>query len=254
MIMWRYWSRRRRILLVGALPVLVVVALLVGIAPWGETLSITSSCKLSIETSIALAAYLPPDMGQPEILGSPGPGLLGSVTTNVSSSNRSQASFSHTTPDGTDILVVIVMCRGDQSVRSATYGGQSLTLGVKTSSTSNKDESVEVWYLVSPPTGSNTVVVNYALSDNPDGIAVLSYTGVDTADPIGRCLHHVLRRLGEPAQGPSARCDALRVVGRLGPIAERWRGLAVGICSAGNYLAGTIWPPVIEHFIEAAGT
>ena len=71
---------------------LVVAALLVGIAPWGETLSITSSCNLSIETSIALAAYLPPGMGQPEILGSPGPGLLGSVTTNVSSSNRSQAS------------------------------------------------------------------------------------------------------------------------------------------------------------------
>lgn len=34
---------------------------------------------------------------------------------------------------------------------------------------------------------------------------------------------------------------------------ERWRGLAVGICSAGNYLAGTVWPPVISHFIESSG-
>ena len=29
----------------------------------------------------------------------------------------------------------------------------------------------------------------------------------------------------------------------------RRRGIAVAIASSGNYLAGTIWPPVIEHFI-----
>ena len=34
---------------------------------------------------------------------------------------------------------------------------------------------------------------------------------------------------------------------------ERWRGIAVGICSAGNYLSGAIWPPVISYFIAAAG-
>jgi MFS family permease len=34
---------------------------------------------------------------------------------------------------------------------------------------------------------------------------------------------------------------------------ERWRGIAVGICSAGNYVAGAIWPPVISYFIAASG-
>ncbi|MBV8747227.1 MAG: MFS transporter, partial [Xanthobacteraceae bacterium] len=34
---------------------------------------------------------------------------------------------------------------------------------------------------------------------------------------------------------------------------ERWRGIAVGICSAGNYLSGALWPPVISHFITASG-
>jgi MFS family permease len=34
---------------------------------------------------------------------------------------------------------------------------------------------------------------------------------------------------------------------------ERWRGIAVGICSAGNYLSGAVWPPVISHFMAAAG-
>ena len=34
---------------------------------------------------------------------------------------------------------------------------------------------------------------------------------------------------------------------------ERWRGIAVGICSAGNYLAGTLWPPIISHFVAQSG-
>jgi len=29
--------------------------------------------------------------------------------------------------------------------------------------------------------------------------------------------------------------------------------MAVAICAAGNYLAGTIWPPIVQHFIETAG-
>jgi MFS family permease len=31
------------------------------------------------------------------------------------------------------------------------------------------------------------------------------------------------------------------------------RGIAVAICASGNYLAGAIWPPVIEHFIRDVG-
>ena len=38
---------------------------------------------------------------------------------------------------------------------------------------------------------------------------------------------------------------------------SRWfvkrRGIAVGICACGNYVAGTIWPPVVQHFIETVG-
>jgi len=33
----------------------------------------------------------------------------------------------------------------------------------------------------------------------------------------------------------------------------RRRGIAVAIASSGNYLAGTIWPPVIQHFIAGDG-
>ena len=33
----------------------------------------------------------------------------------------------------------------------------------------------------------------------------------------------------------------------------RRRGIAVAIIASGSYLAGTVWPPVVQHFIERAG-
>ena len=33
----------------------------------------------------------------------------------------------------------------------------------------------------------------------------------------------------------------------------RRRGIAVAIAAAGNYLAGTVWPPVVQHFIATSG-
>jgi MFS family permease len=33
----------------------------------------------------------------------------------------------------------------------------------------------------------------------------------------------------------------------------RNRGTAVGICASGSYLAGTVWPPVLQHFIDGHG-
>jgi MFS family permease len=33
----------------------------------------------------------------------------------------------------------------------------------------------------------------------------------------------------------------------------RHRGIAVAIAAAGNYVAGTVWPPVVQHFIASSG-
>ena len=33
----------------------------------------------------------------------------------------------------------------------------------------------------------------------------------------------------------------------------RRRGIAVAICASGNYLAGAVWPPVLQHFFDADG-
>ncbi len=34
---------------------------------------------------------------------------------------------------------------------------------------------------------------------------------------------------------------------------ERRRGLAIALVASGNYIAGTVWPPIIEHFIATEG-
>lgn len=33
----------------------------------------------------------------------------------------------------------------------------------------------------------------------------------------------------------------------------RRRGIALAICMSGNYLAGAVWPPVIQHFVQSVG-
>ena len=34
---------------------------------------------------------------------------------------------------------------------------------------------------------------------------------------------------------------------------DRRRGIALAICMSGNYVAGTLWPPVVQHFVQSAG-
>jgi MFS family permease len=33
----------------------------------------------------------------------------------------------------------------------------------------------------------------------------------------------------------------------------RRRGIAVAVCASGNYVAGAIWPPLVQHFVETVG-
>lgn len=33
----------------------------------------------------------------------------------------------------------------------------------------------------------------------------------------------------------------------------RRRGIAVAVCASGNYLAGAIWPPIVQHFVDSVG-
>jgi len=122
----------------------------------------------------------------PMAVATPGTPTFAGVTTDVSSGNREIATFSHNTAAGNNrLLIVIVGIRGDESVSSINYSGSPLTLAIANGSGTSDGQRVEIWYLADPPTGSNDVVVTYPGNLNPDGIAALSYTGVDTNNPIG---------------------------------------------------------------------
>ncbi|RYF43453.1 MAG: MFS transporter [Comamonadaceae bacterium] len=34
---------------------------------------------------------------------------------------------------------------------------------------------------------------------------------------------------------------------------DRRRGIALAVCMSGNYMAGAVWPPVMQHFIDSVG-
>ena len=34
---------------------------------------------------------------------------------------------------------------------------------------------------------------------------------------------------------------------------DRRRGIALAICMSGNYLAGAVWPPIVQHFMQSEG-
>ena len=108
------------------------------------------------------------------------------TTTDSSNTDRSSANFTHSTPTGTDLgLLVIVNIHGDETVSSLSYGGDSLTLAVAQGSGASSGQRVEIWYLIAPSTGANDIVVTYSGTVNPDSVIALSYENVNQTSPIG---------------------------------------------------------------------
>jgi hypothetical protein len=97
--------------------------------------------------------------------------------------NCSPCSFAHSiTSSGTDrLLVVGVSPNGGQTVSSVDYGGKALTQ-VRSDDAGGAAHS-SLWYLVNPPTGSNSVDVTLSAADDVV-IGAMSFLGVDQTNPI----------------------------------------------------------------------
>jgi MFS family permease len=81
------------------------------------------------------------------------------------------------------------------------------------------------------------------------GVSVLAlgYATSGWAPDIGWfALGHALIGLGASATFGPLMADISRWF-------DRRRGIAVSICASGNYLAGTVWPPIVQHFIASDG-
>lgn len=90
----------------------------------------------------------------------------------------SSTSFSYTCTGSNLILIVGVQTTVNQTVSSITYNGVGLTQ-IATKATPNSARGVDLWYLINPATGSNTLAVNLGGAvSNWFSVSVASYTGV----------------------------------------------------------------------------
>lgn len=100
----------------------------------------------------------------------------GNTTSDRRIPSASSYSFSHNQNTGSDGHLFVVIACPATTVSSVTYGGNSMTLVQRRSTSYSTDWTV--WELDAPPTGSNTVAVTMA-SANYNGVStfVVSFTG-----------------------------------------------------------------------------
>lgn len=70
------------------------------------------------------------------------------------------------------------------SVTGVTYGGQAMTACGPASHNSTSHDYAEVWYLVNPPTGSNTLAITVSGTITDIYRNLVSFTGVNQTTPV----------------------------------------------------------------------
>ena len=109
------------------------------------------------------------------------------ATSGVATGWTTSDSFSHTCTGSDRLLLVWVFFdrgNGTYTVSSATYNGVSLS---QVTTFGNGAQYVELWRLVAPATGANTLALSYNNAGPTAKVAVraVSYTGVDGTTPLG---------------------------------------------------------------------
>lgn len=120
-----------------------------------------------------------------------GPSSAG-ATRAASTSSPAAQTWSHTCT-GTELFLVIMAAYGAQtndgtaSTPTVTYNGVAATqIGTRKHNNNGSNGFVELWGLVAPATGANTVSVSYPFtSDNISlSLGSVSFTGVDQTTPV----------------------------------------------------------------------
>jgi hypothetical protein len=111
---------------------------------------------------------------------------LGTVTANTDTATT-PFSFSHTHSGGSqDALVVVVFINSSQTATGVTYNSVALTL-IDRTATATDGERIEMWRLLAPAAGANTVQVTLSSAASAVAIAV-SLSGVHQTTPIGTAV------------------------------------------------------------------
>jgi fibronectin-binding autotransporter adhesin len=118
------------------------------------------------------------------------PLALDATSTQTLAGAATTTSWSHTvTTSGTNRILIVaahINFRNSSLVSSITYGGQSLTkLAAVQNGTADDDE---IWYLLNPPTGTNTVIATTTpglLASTGAVFSATSFVGVNQSIPFG---------------------------------------------------------------------
>jgi hypothetical protein len=113
-----------------------------------------------------------------------GPSSAGASAT----SPTATASWSHTC-SGTNRLLIVGVAVGDASTGAmtlgVTYNGVAMTSVARVNSNNQTAGFVELFRLINPPTGANTVVVTPSATANAISAGSISFTGVHQTTPLG---------------------------------------------------------------------
>lgn len=112
---------------------------------------------------------------------------LDATSTSVSGGLETSRSWNHTVGTAkAGRLLIVTVCTGNDSlssISSVTYGGVAMTLGVSVTEAATYYLRAEIYYLVSPLTGTNTVAVSWT-NDSSGAFSAMSFYGVSRNSPI----------------------------------------------------------------------
>lgn len=99
--------------------------------------------------------------------------------------NLASVSFSHTCTGSDRLLLIAIHCLQltGQVGSSVTYNGVAATFVKQTVNQGNR--YMELWRLIAPATGANTLAVTFSASMNNVNVQAISFTGVDQTTPLG---------------------------------------------------------------------
>lgn len=111
---------------------------------------------------------------------------IGNKTQSNQNPNGSSQTLAHNQNTGSDLgLLVVITMANTVNFSGCTYGGVAMTL-VQNINYSGQSQRAAAYYLQSPPTGGNNIVVNFSGSQfNSTSIFAVSFTGAGNFGAFG---------------------------------------------------------------------
>ena len=106
----------------------------------------------------------------------------GTTALDAAVENNAAGGWNHSVTTSSDCGKILIVCLSVTTTGTVTYGGVSMTQAISKYSGDSVTGSVQIFYLVNPPTGTNAIAIGGG------GVSVggssLSFTFVDSASPI----------------------------------------------------------------------